>query len=1237
MAGPSSSTNSPVNFNLIFLAADIELKRIAHPLPEVFNHLDNDSSPDPLQNRVALLNHLKQQGLGNDKSEICYTIERLYAIAGSLQPSAPRQVDDKPSPNRAEISTPPLPPTSDLSATESHNDALTDPLTHLTILENGRLELLKLAETLQDPKEKADATELATRLLKRKIVFTNHRIEELKKIESPQIAVLTFQFSLQDDLNLLYEILINEDKERARIIYKNLELNWELNQFRPTPHRDFDEIAPDTNAQFKKLMTIEQRLALKINFIEECNWRNAALFPGTNGDLIELINYYQESYYLLCRIANLQDLLICEQANVLNEDSDDEDLVHIQSDEELGAPNTNNLAIEARKNNEESIFHALNKIHEITGKMRAARLSNAEPLSASQQLINLLQPRHISSKQKEELAYIEYAAEDNLLKRYLVGAPKATTPHDYQTRILPVEERRIFLMEQMIDWVRVQLNNAVDAQQNISAAASIHDFPKTDPKLSEQLLRISVELEDVRLNVHANKLHHNLSVNGKDVNSHSPWKDETWGKILLHSTKKFAQQNPQNTLTEDFKQSIDAKERRLKDQEALYLTASQLEGPSSSVPTSSSSPSPSINLRQVQNEIYAAKISYHGAFLQRIIDKLGEYVQEEASLREKLAALQQTMPEDAEPATSEPLQKLITQQTKINDRLRHLNSYKDTLQNAFQTQLEAYQRIPQPRKEFLELLKEQVRNEAFNYLTMGFYSSEAYVTADEFITRKRYAEAGYCLAKAMAEWTQWQGTNPASILYNLVQDFLRWADDYPRDAARLASDILLTISIFHGQGLIDTLSQQVNAKIFVSSVLGTMGRDMADKPITPEHFKFRALADLVRYGPKASAGANALRNVGAQLMQGNFLAAMWDGITTYANDGYKASVIQRTVDALTDNTAQIARVALALMRGDSMQQIITSQAMIELVTVVGNIRRAYLSPGAIMREAMRKLATPFNEIRHAVGGVAERSTRLSSLTITVVIPTVMVAASVAGIFMATIAAVVSAVFLLNFYVRKVHPLVNRFWSETPRILTERAILDKHRDEVNTLADQHLADLRRLGVIQEVVPVTGYSNDAAESLIHRLVQEYMTLLNAGTPANLHEIVRLYVQTTNSRALEAAVWRSQEGRMIPESERVAFIKEVCEKVHDELIGEWLRVKIQREMEREFILRFTSYADNPNAERAAREVIENQRGVKERALQQLTELARRPQPGIELGPDETDNLRHRLEGIVERRASI
>ncbi len=96
-----------------------------------------------------------------------------------------------------------------------------------------------------------------------------------------------------------------------------------------------------------------------------------------------------------------------------------------------------------------------------------------------------------------------------------------------------------------------------------------------------------------------------------------------------------------------------------------------------------------------------------------------------------------------------------------------------------------------------------------------------------------------------------KGNNPAEIVKTVVEEFLNWADSYPKDATRLATDILLSIRILQNESLINTLSEQINTKIFYDKCsLGHLEENNR-KSTFKKHFKFSALADLARFGPRA--------------------------------------------------------------------------------------------------------------------------------------------------------------------------------------------------------------------------------------------------------------------------------------------------------------------------------------------------------------------------------------------------
>ena len=405
-----------------------------------------------------------------------------------------------------------------------------------------------------------------------------------------------------------------------------------------------------------------------------------------------------------------------------------------------------------------------------------------------------------------------------------------------------------------------------------------------------------------------------------------------------------------------------------------------------------------------------------------------------------------------------------------------------------------------------------------------------------------------------------------------------------------------------------------------------MSNDNSEKPITREHLKFRALAEMARAAPKAASGIVAAKNALSQTLQTGLLGGLWSGISTYANTSYMASAVQRAANALTHDTAQVARVAFALMRGDSMQEIVTSQAMIELVSLVGNIRRAYLTPGAIMKEAMRKLAAPFQEFWHARGGASERVSRLAALTITVITPSVLVGASlftatVGGIFVAAIATIVSSVFLMSIYVGKLHPLVNWVWEKTPHKLNKERILEAHRDDINNHVDAFLSDLRAKGVIQGVIAPVDYPE--TEAVAERFYRHALAQLQANPGDTLQNVLQRFVKETNVETIKAYALQSPEGRRASSEQFEHFATIVCEKAADRLITDWLYPKIQDVITKECVSRLLN---GDKGKQKPKALLETQT----QALKDLTtRLTRKASE-----PTEIDKVKGRLVEITKKR---
>ncbi len=754
-----------------------------------------------------------------------------------------------------------------------------------------------------------------------------------------------------------------------------------------------------------------------------------------------------------------------------------------------------------------------------------------------------------------------------------------------------------------------------------------------------------------------------IDLMGPPVKSNeAPWKHAKWGRILLRSDEPTSgvisamKSQAGALLNMDFQGAVDTKVEFLRTTEAqlqvLYAERRRLEaalspdhvlapGDRSALETDKARVDG--ELRNLTAAVTEAKISLHATFLQRIVDKTGDRAYQRNQLVSSLEAKRKQVQEDqgrlfksekrAEPVdkSGRPIPMDDAQRVELQARLQenrdnlalHIQEMRTLgnsidrldkeiaiLDEAYREQIHDYAILRPPERTFVQLATRAASDEALRYLSLGFYSGDKYVSPDEFRTRQKFATAGYCLAAAWDEWGKWQGDNLASMITSQVNDFLVWADRHPKEAAQLATDVVMTINLLQDNDVKTTLLASVNTKIYSSALLGTLESEQKELTIQPSDFKFKALADIARYGPGASAGVRAGEVIAGQLMEGNLLGALTRGAVTFANARYRADVMQRVVDGMNDTTARAASAGLSLMRGDSMQQIVAAQASMNVLALAGSARRAMRSPIPFFGNLIGRMAMPFRQV-FAANNWPERILRTGAL----VLPPVAAVAGVGGVIAlaATAALPVLPALLLGVAVvgaalgafALFAALLNLAWPSTyQRIKHDQAVDVAHSREYRTQLDlqafnhiKSLKDQRLISVpeerhLDEEPPVIQAWLSAPDSPIPRLQQVMAERLEAecasrlgfkrqiaGTTVGVALDVRDYVKVfndivTDEQLNEMVANGSVHIPPLTQEDRDQVMARLRVHVVKRLTNEWLTPTIRQGMEDEFILEFNSY---------------------------------------------------------------
>lgn len=215
----------------------------------------------------------------------------------------------------------------------------------------------------------------------------------------------------------------------------------------------------------------------------------------------------------------------------------------------------------------------------------------------------------------------------------------------------------------------------------------------------------------------------------------------------------------------------------------------------------------------------------------------------------------------------------------------------------------------------------------------------------KILTDKRYADVGYKMWEDGKAWfdslTFKQGETLDQKLKTEIKSFLRWADEHPRAAAELASDMAQVCAILQDKDLITQFQNSLQAKVYVSAVLGELGREAMEPVESPQHLHFRALADFCHFLPTHVAAGKAVVKVAFSRNQG-WLERAWNVGTEVVS----AAVVQNAISIIPPTNQETVLAVAGILQGEPMYNVLEQQKNIQLLKLAGDVRRAITNPEA---------------------------------------------------------------------------------------------------------------------------------------------------------------------------------------------------------------------------------------------------------------------------------------------------
>ncbi len=402
----------------------------------------------------------------------------------------------------------------------------------------------------------------------------------------------------------------------------------------------------------------------------------------------------------------------------------------------------------------------------------------------------------------------------------------------------------------------------------------------------------------------------------------------------------------------------------------------------------------------------------------------------------------------------------------------------------------------------------------------------------DLIVSKHYANLGYskwdhiCELFDLEENEGWQiPLAIPAIMRKNSKEFLQWVDKYPHSASMMAADLALTYSILKREDEIEKLRKTLQAHTFTLTFLDALGF-CKDEPLQAQHeLKFKALADFIAQAP-------LLVTVLAQLMSSK---SIWEKIVGGVVDILTNSTIQHLNRSLAADTRNTVQIAISILKGDGLQQILIYERNRRLIQLAGVFKQHIQHPKKVYTYLQEQWKIWCETIQRSSG-----QEKIERLFVQIVMPIGGTVAAVAYLIAGVVKSYFSfwkglslaiAISGISFYLsHRFYQSLNLRYKTTYKVieddvkgqfqldeenpLTKKNAIEK---ELKTCVNGEIDNLQKLYYIPVIPKRLLGSNTNDNFLVKRLGAHLQNLLNSQLNAQIQkgkkESVELYVQVFN----------------------------------------------------------------------------------------------------------------------------
>lgn len=366
-------------------------------------------------------------------------------------------------------------------------------------------------------------------------------------------------------------------------------------------------------------------------------------------------------------------------------------------------------------------------------------------------------------------------------------------------------------------------------------------------------------------------------------------------------------------------------------------------------------------------------------------------------------------------------------------------------------------------------------------LSFGYWKM-ANAAPSEYFRRKDLADLGYDMMfdckKLLEKLVDRPGETWKDVIGAELNDFITWASNHPIAAASIASNLTqLMHTVYTNKDILNQFVSRLKANVFMSAVLGALGRPIKEMPDHENELRFRALADLVQYLPVWTRGAQTIGGLFKDYRKGSTL------FDTLVNFGERAllGVVDRGMHDMIANLPtemavvglQIARVIANVVHGQAYMDSVAERQKVEFINNTSQNAQMFLRPSTLKNKLVQ-----WSQILSAAKGKEKLLRLISTLGIigggaSLAAPSVYLLIGLLGPFgiLPAIAASAGILFYSFKKALQVNELLDDVFPntfETVRRQEASNLFDEKENQMNKLMKKNIEDLQRRGILPNQV-------------------------------------------------------------------------------------------------------------------------------------------------------------------------